>query len=106
MGEIHRHVTDEEDEENLGDDDDDDDEGDDDDDEGDDDVYMYPTDIHLDEQHAYRAAIQASKAIEWNQQEEKNFVRDKRETGICKMEDRLINLNYYCFLSSLSIILN
>ena len=57
MGEIHRHVTDEEDEENLGDDDDDDDEGD-------DDVYMYPTDIHLDEQHAYRAAIQASKAIE------------------------------------------
>ena len=92
MGGRHRHVIDEKDEENLDDDDDD--------------VYMYLVDMHPNERHAYRAAIQASKAIEWNQQEEKNFVRDKRETGICKMEDRLINLNYYCFLSTLSIILN
>ena len=92
MGETHRHVIDEEDEENLDDDDDD--------------VYMYPTNMHLDEQHAYRAAVRASKAIEWNQQQKEHFVRDKRETGICKMEDQLINLNYYCFLSTLSIILN
>ena len=71
MGGIHRHVIDEEDEENL----------------DDDDVFMYPADMHLDEQHAYRAAVRASKAIEWNQQEKEHFVRDKSETGICKMED-------------------
>ena len=41
MGERHKHVIDE-DEENL---------------DNDDDVYMYPTDIHLDKQHAYRAAV-------------------------------------------------
>ena len=57
----HRHVTDKEDEKNL-DDDDDDDDGD------DDDVYMYPIDMHPDERHAYKEAIQASKAVEWNQQ--------------------------------------
>ena len=44
----HRHVIDKDDEENLGGDDD---EGD------DDDVYMYSTDMHLDEQHAYRATV-------------------------------------------------
>ena len=71
MGGRHRHVIDEEDEENL----------------DDDDVFMYPADMHLDEQHAYRAAVRASKAIEWNQQEKEHFVRDKSETGICKMED-------------------
>ena len=48
MGGRHRHITDEEDDENL---DDDDDDGD------DDDVYMYSTDMHLDEQHAYRATV-------------------------------------------------
>ena len=48
MGGIHRHVIDEEDEENLDDDDDD---------EGDDDVYIYLIDMHLDEQHAYRATV-------------------------------------------------
>ena len=43
MGERHKHVIDE-DEENL---------------DNDDDEYMYPTDMHLDKQHAYRAAVQA-----------------------------------------------
>ena len=59
MGGRHRHVTDEDDEENLGGGDDDGD---------DDDVYMYPIDMHPDERHAYKEAIQASKAVEWNQQ--------------------------------------
>ena len=54
MGRRHRHVTDEDDEEKLGGDDDD----------GDDDVYMYPVDMHLDERHAYREAVQASKAAD------------------------------------------
>ena len=59
MGRRHRHVTDEDDEENLGGDDDDGD---------DDDVYMYPIDMHPDERHAYKEVVQASKAVEWNQQ--------------------------------------
>ena len=66
----HRHVIDEKVEENL-----------------DDDGYMYLADIHPDERHAYRVAIRASKAIEWNRQQEEHFVRGKRKTGICKMED-------------------
>ena len=70
MGERHKHVIDE-DEENL---------------DNDDDVYMYPTDIHLDKQHAYRAAVQASKTSEWNRQQE-HFVRGKRKMGICKVEN-------------------
>ena len=58
MGRRHRHVTDEDDEENLGGGDDD----------GDDDVYMYLADMHLGERHAYREAVRASKATEWNRQ--------------------------------------
>ena len=81
MGGRHRHVIDEEDEENL----------------DDDDVYLYMVDMHLDEQQAYRVVVWASKAIEWNQQQEEHFLRDKRKIGICKMEDWLINLNNYCF---------
>ncbi|RVW59609.1 hypothetical protein CK203_100706 [Vitis vinifera] len=55
----HRHVIDKDDEENLGGDDD---EGD------DDDVYMYPTDMHPNERHAYTEVVQALKAVEWNRQ--------------------------------------
>ena len=68
MGGRHRHVIDEKDEENLDDDDDD--------------VYMYSTNMHLDERHAYRATVRASKATEWNRQQEKHFVRGKRKTSI------------------------
>ena len=63
MGEIHRHVTDEEDEENL----------------DDDDVFMYPADMHTDERHAYREALRASKAVEWNRQQEEHFVKGKEK---------------------------
>ena len=62
MGGRHRHIIDEEDDQNL-------------DDRDDDDVYMYSTDMHLDERHAYRATVRASKATEWNRQQEKHFVR-------------------------------
>ncbi|KAL6312444.1 hypothetical protein AAG906_021660 [Vitis piasezkii] len=48
MGARHTHVMDE---------DDDDDEGE--------EVYMYPADMNLDEQDAYREAVCASKAMEW-----------------------------------------
>ena len=72
MGRRHRHVIDEDDEENLGGDDDD----------GDDDVYMYPADMHPDERHAYREAVRASKAAEWNRQQEEHFIKGKRKTGI------------------------
>ena len=72
MGRRHRHVIDEDDEENLGGDDDD----------GDDDVYMYPADMHPDERHAYREAVRASKATEWNRQQEEHFIKGKRKTGI------------------------
>ncbi|KAL6320235.1 hypothetical protein AAG906_005305 [Vitis piasezkii] len=61
----HRHVTDEDDEENLGGDDDD--------------VYMYSTDMHPNERHAYREAIRASKAAKWNRQQEEHFVKGKRK---------------------------
>ncbi|RVW12075.1 hypothetical protein CK203_087338 [Vitis vinifera] len=75
MGRRHRHVIDEDDEENLGGD------GGDDDDDGDDDVYMYLVDMHPDERHAYREAVRASKAAEWNQQQEEHFIKGKRKTG-------------------------
>ena len=65
MGRRHRHVIDEDDEENLGGDGGGDGGGGDDDDDGDD-VYMYPADMHPDERHAYREAVRASKAAEWN----------------------------------------
>ena len=82
MGGRHRHVIDD-DEENL------------DDDEEDDDVYMYLADMHPNEQHAYRAVVWGSKASKWNWQQEEHFIKGK-------VENWLINLNYYCFLSTLS----
>ncbi|RVW92675.1 hypothetical protein CK203_041615 [Vitis vinifera] len=42
-------------------------------DDDDDDVYMYLANMHPNERHAYRAAVQASKASEWNQQQEEHF---------------------------------
>ena len=67
MGDNQRYVIDEDD-----DDDDDDDNND---------VYMYPTDMHPDEQDAYRAVVQASKAIEWDQQQDETFMGSKHKTG-------------------------
>ena len=63
----------------------DDDGGDDDDDEEnkeeDDDVYMYLADMNPDEGADYRAACRASKASEWNRQQEEGFMRGKRKIG-------------------------
>ncbi|KAL6327522.1 hypothetical protein AAG906_021608 [Vitis piasezkii] len=94
MGRRHRHVIDEDDEENLGGDGGGDGGGGgDDDDDGDDDVYMYPADMHPDERHAYREAVRASKAAEWNRQQQEHFIKGKRKTGgaIKETMGRLIN---------------
>ena len=46
--------------------------------EGEDDVYMYLTDMNLNERANHRAACRAYKASEWNQQQEEGFMRGKR----------------------------
>ena len=43
------------------------------------DVYMYPGDMTSDERAEFRAASRASKATEWNQQQEEGFTRGKRK---------------------------
>ena len=73
MGGSHRHLFD--------DDDDDDDDDDEENEEEDDDVYMYPLDMNPDERVDYRAACRASKASEWNSQQEEWFIRGKRNIG-------------------------
>ena len=35
--------------------------------------------MHLNERHAYRAIVRASKASEWNRKQEEHFVRGKRK---------------------------
>ena len=70
MGGSHRH---------LFDDDDGDDDNDEENEEEDDDVYMYPTDMNPDERADYREACRASKANEWNRQQEEGFMRGKRK---------------------------
>ena len=45
------------------------------------DVYMYPGDMTPDERDDFRAACCASKATEWNQQQEEGFMRGKRKMG-------------------------
>ena len=72
MGGSHRHLFDHDDEENE---------------EEDDDVYMYPADMNPDERADYRAACRASKASEWNRQQEDGFMRGKRKI------DKSFNLN-------------
>ena len=54
---------------------------DDEEEEGDEDVYMYPADMHPDEQDEYREAVHASKASKWNQEKAKGFMRGKRKIG-------------------------
>ena len=45
------------------------------------DVYMYPGDMTPDERAYFRAACRASKATEWNRQQEEGFMRGKRKMG-------------------------
>ena len=75
MGGSHRHLFDD------GDDDEEENE------EEDDDVYMYTADMNLDERADYQAACCASKASEWNRQQEEGFMKDKRKFG------KFFNLN-------------
>ena len=70
MGGSHRHLFDD------GDDDDEEDG-----EEEDDDVYMYPNDMNSDKRADYRATCRASKASEWNRQQEEGFMRDKIKIG-------------------------
>ena len=67
IGGSHRHLFDD------GDDDEEENE------EEDDDVYMYPPDMNLEERADYRVACRASKASEWNRQQEEGFMRGKRK---------------------------
>ena len=75
MGGSHRHL--------FGDGDDNDKENE----EKEDNVYMYLVDMNPDERVNYRAACRASKASEWNRQQEEGFMRDKRKIG------KSVNLN-------------
>ena len=56
-------------------------EDDDDEDAEDEDVYMYPTDMHPDERDAYRSAVRASKASNWEREQHENIVGSKRKSG-------------------------
>ncbi|RVW71858.1 hypothetical protein CK203_061141 [Vitis vinifera] len=56
-------------------------EDDDDEDVEDEDVYMYPTDMHPDERDAYRSAVRASKASNWEREQHENIVGSKRKSG-------------------------
>ena len=44
---------------------------------------MYPGDMTPDERVDFRAACRASKATEWNRQQEEGFMRGKRKMGKC-----------------------
>ncbi|RVW41905.1 hypothetical protein CK203_081561 [Vitis vinifera] len=57
------------------------DEDDDDEDVENEDVYMYPADMHPDERDAYRSAVRASKASEWEREQYENIVGSKRKQG-------------------------
>ena len=66
------------------------DDGDDDDEENeekDDDDYMYLPNMNPEERADYWAACRASKASEWNRQQEERFMRGKRKIG------KFFNLN-------------
>ena len=45
------------------------------------DVYMYPGDMAPNERADFRAACRASKATEWNRQQEEGFMRGKKKKG-------------------------
>ena len=50
---------------------------------------MYPVDMNPDERADYQATCSASKASEWNQQQEDGFMRGKRKIG------KYFNLNSF-----------
>ncbi|RVW78540.1 hypothetical protein CK203_049801 [Vitis vinifera] len=52
----------------------------DDEDAEDEDVYMYPIDMHPDERDAYRSAVRASKASNWEREQHENIVGSKRKS--------------------------
>ncbi|RVX07719.1 hypothetical protein CK203_021897 [Vitis vinifera] len=56
-------------------------EDDDDEDAEDEDVYMYPTDMHPDERDAYRSAVHALKASNWEREQHENIVGSKCKSG-------------------------
>ncbi|RVW12082.1 hypothetical protein CK203_087327 [Vitis vinifera] len=56
-------------------------EDDDDEDAEDEDVYIYPTDMHPDERDAYRSAVCALKASNWEREQHENIVGSKRKSG-------------------------
>ncbi|KAL6345769.1 hypothetical protein AAG906_017519 [Vitis piasezkii] len=56
-------------------------EDDDDENAEDEDVYMYPIDMHPDERDAYRSAVRASKASNWEREQHENIVGSKRKSG-------------------------
>ncbi|KAL6316825.1 hypothetical protein AAG906_021125 [Vitis piasezkii] len=66
------------------------DEDDDDEDAEDEDVYMYPTDMHPDERDAYRSAVRASKASNWEREQHENIVGSKRKSGESSAEKKNI----------------
>ena len=69
MGASHRHLFDD----GADDDEENEEEGD--------DVYMYSANMNPDERVDYRATCRASKASEWNRQQEEGFMRGKRKIG-------------------------
>ena len=71
MGGSHRHLFDDGEEEE---------EEEEEDEEKEDDVYMYPVDMNPDERADYQAECRASKASEWNRQQE-GFMRGKKKKG-------------------------
>ena len=50
-------------------------------DDEDEEVYMYPIDMHPNEQDGYREAVHASKAIEWEQRQYETVVGSKHKIG-------------------------
>ena len=76
IGGSHRHLID-------------DDEKEDEEEEEEEDVYMYPIDMNPDKQADYRATCHASKASEWNRQQEEGFMIGKRRIG------KSFNLNLF-----------
>ena len=56
-------------------------EDDDDEDVEDEDVYMYSTNMHPDEWDAYRYAVCASKAFNWEREQHENIVGTKHKPG-------------------------
>ena len=66
MSGSHRHLVDDDDDDNE-------------EEEEEEDVNMYPVDMNPDERADYRVVCRASKASEWNLQQEEGFMRGKKK---------------------------